>query len=355
MAKGLRNVQLIRAGTWSGSAGPVLFGVGDLEDIVRSFAALGSKYGFRPHLKLGHTEAQKFFGQRAGFPSLGEVVNVWRDGEIVYADIDNVPEPLLDLIEKRRYTQLSIELYPTYEHDGVKYRNVLAAVALLGAELPAVKGLSDLANSLYKEEATLFSEATGKQEFTDMADKPTDEAALQARIDAAVAAAVEAATKPLKIALEAANVANEALTSRIANSEAANRTAKIEGIVDAAIKDGRIAPKNRASYVAMGEAQAASAAKIVFGEGDKKVEKTGLEAFAEMIGGLAKVVELGETGTSKVPDPKVGEGKTAGERVDAMAAALVKEGKAKTYAEAIGVVLSDPANATLKSEYALGQ
>lgn len=359
MAKGLRNVQLIRVGAWRGSAGETRFEVGDLEDIVRSYVALGSKTGFRPHLKLGHTDAQKFFGQRNGFPSLGEVTNVWRDGEVVYADIENVPEALLDLIEKRRYTQLSIEIYPSYEYEGVKYRNVLAAVALLGAELPAVKGLNDLAQALFKDEAQIFNDAQGKQEFTEMpatektqAEKDAEARELQSRIDAAVAAA----TSKLTTDLAAAQTANTALLARLDNTEKATRSARVAAIVDQGIKDGKIAPKSRDAFIAMGEAQAASDAKIKFGEGDKAVEKQGVEAFAATVEGLANVVELDEKGVTKVTkDDKSGGDKSAAERVDAMAQAAVQAGKAKTYTEAFAAVMADPANAELKAAYAAGE
>lgn len=358
MPQGLRNVQLIRTGSWRGSAGETKFEVSDLEDIVRSFTALGSKTGFRPHLKLGHTDAQKFFGQRNGFPSLGEVSKVWLDGEVIYGDIENVPEALLDLIEKRRYTQLSIEIYPSYEYEGVKYRNVLAAVALLGAELPAVKGLNDLAQALFKDEAQIFNDAQGKQEFTEMpaektqAEKDAEAAALQTRIDAAV----KAATEKLTTDLAAATTANTALLARLDATENASRSTRIAAIVDQGIKDGKIAPKSRDNFIAMGEAQAVSKATLKFGEGDKAVEKQGVEAFAATVEGLPNVVELDERGVTKVKkDDKGGGDKSAAERVDELASAAVQAGKAKTYGEAFASVMADPANAELKAAYAAGE
>lgn len=353
MPKGLRNVQLIKVGTWSGSKGPTPFNEGDLEDIVRSFGALGGKLGFRPHLKLGHTEAQKFFGQRAGFPSLGEVSNVWRDGSTVYANIDNIPEALLDLIEKRRYTQLSIELIPTYKHDGVEYRNVLVGVALLGAELPAVKGLADLAQALYKEDPTVFKDAGETQEFTEMPAPNEPKALTQADLDKAVADAAAAATGKLTTDLKAATDANALLLTRIDNTEKTNRTAKIAGIVDDGIKAGKIAPKSRDAYIAMGEAQAVSDVKVSFGEGDKKVEKAGVDAFSAFVDGLAKIVDLSESGNSNPTDTRQS-GVTAQEQIDAKAHALVKEGNAKDYPTAFAMVVADPANEALKQAYAFG-
>jgi len=358
MARGLKNLQILRVGAWRGSAGETRFELDDLEALVSSYGALGSKTGFRPHLKLGHTDAQKFFGQRNGFPSLGEVTNVWRDGEVVYADITNVPEALLDLIEKRRYTQLSIEIYPSYEYEGVKYRNVLAAVALLGAELPAVKGLNDLAQALFKEEAQIFNDAQGKQEFTEMPATDTDNKAIEARLAAAEKAAADATAAAAKLTtdLAAANVANTALLARLDNTEKATRTARVTAIVDAGIKDGKIAPKSRDAFIALGEAQAASEAKIKFGEGDKATEKQGVEAFAATVEGMAAIVELGEKGVTKVTkDDKGGGDKSAAERIDAMASDLVQKGKAKTYGEAFAAVMADPANAELKDAYAHGE
>lgn len=357
MPQGLRSVQLARVGTWKASTGEATITVGDLENMVFSFKALGSKFGFRPHLKLGHTDAQKFFGQgRSGFPSLGEVRNLWRDGDFLYGDIDNVPEVLLDLIEKRRYTQLSIEMYPLYEYEGVKYQNVLAAVALLGAELPAVKGLKDLADALFQEEAKLFADASGKEEFTEMPAPAKTQAELEAE-NAALVARVEAAEKSAADTAKAAKDATDALAAmntRLAAQEAAGRTATIAAAVDAAIAGGTLPPKSRDAAIALAEAIDPAKLTIKFGEGDKAVEHKGVAAFGEFLKSLPKAVDFKEHGTTSAK--KEGDdAKSAAQTIDEMAHAAVKAGKAKNYGEAFSAVMADPANAELKQRYVAGE
>lgn len=348
MAKGLKNVQLVKVGKWKASTGEYEFTTGDLEELVTTFRGLNSKNGFRPHLKLGHTEAQKFFGQRSGFPSLGEVTRVWRDGDSVYGDIENVPEPLLDLIEKRRYTQLSIELIPSYEYEGATYKNVLVGVALLGAELPAVKGLADLASSLFREDIAQFKDASGKLELSDMpapatGEKTAEVIALEARL-----AAAEQAQKD-------ATAANAALLQRIEASENAGRTAAIEAAVDGAIEKGRLLPKHREAAIALG-ASIDQKVKIKFGEGDKATEKTGVAAFAQFLSDLPEAVALSERGLTTADDTRTAEGEgTAADQLNAKAQKLVADGKKKDFAEAFATVMADPANAELKTRYALGR
>lgn len=333
----------MRAGNWTGSAGATEFTIGDLEDMVRSFTGLGAKTGFRPHLKLGHGDAQAFFGQDTGFPSLGEVVNVYRDGDTVYADIENIPDALVDLIATKRYSQLSIELYPKYTHDGVEYKNVLVGVALLGAELPAVKGLKDLREALFKEQPALFAEAQGKQELTAM----TTPAQGAETVSKAEFEAMQARVTAAEAAVTAANQREVALAAR-------NRTTAITTAVDAALAAGKVGPKLREQAIALGEGFAVTT-KIKFGEGADAKEHEGVAAFAAFLEALPVAVDLSERGTTDVNKDKPGAGGDAGKQVNDLAEKMVKEGKAKTYAEAFRAVLADPANKALKEKYTLGE
>lgn len=321
----LSAVQILKTGTWTGSQGPTKFTIQDLDSIVASFSALGSKLGLKPHLKLGHTDAQKFFGQRNGFPSLGEVYRVWRDGDVLFADFVNVPEALLDLVKKRRYTQVSVELYPKYEYEGQQFVNVLVGVALLGAELPAVKGLKDLADALYKELATEFSEQ-GKLEFTMPAENQTQtQTQTQAQNDT---------TEAMLQRLAAVEAENKALREAAENNRLSAAREKISAAVEAAISSGKLLPKQKDLAIALGEA-VLGGVKIKFGE----TEKLPVDLYAEFITGLGKFVELAEKG---VPAPKPGDtaGETAGQTVDKLARKLVSDGKAKDYSEALSAVIS---------------
>lgn len=363
MAGQLRNVQIMKVGSWTGSAGQVEFTIGDLEDMVRSFYELSQQSGFQPHIKLGHEEAQRFFGQREGFPSLGYVERIWRDGDIVCADFGNVPEPVLDMVAQRRYSQVSVEMYPEYDFEGRKFRNVLAAVALLGAELPAVKGLRELADSLYKDGTTKFTQ-NGKVEFTQMSKTQAEiDAETKAAADAAAAAAaavtneadkaafaaVQTRLATVEAALEAERKANAALAVAAA-------TDKFSAKVEAAIKEGRLLPKQKDTVLQFGAALiGVTNVKVKFSAGDKTSEETLIDGFTAFLEGLSKSVDFKEHGAAKgiaAANPSDGDAPAA-QVLDEHAQTLVKEKKID-YAEALRTVIAE-ATPELRQRYADGQ
>lgn len=125
----------------------------DLEEIAANFEAL--KQYIKPAIKLGHSDAQLLAGQTDGDPALGWVNGLRRSGNKLIATVTNVPQKLVELIRKRRYARVSSELLTKFEETGWE-RNlktgrkgkVLTGVALLGADVPAVASLNDLATWL---------------------------------------------------------------------------------------------------------------------------------------------------------------------------------------------------------------
>lgn len=173
MPQDLKGVEIFSTGTHRGSETTTITEA-DLDQMVASYDALAGKDGFKPVLKLGHEDAQKYFGQKKGAPNLGFVERIWREGSKILADFANVPNAVIDLIRNRRYNSVSIEMYPKAQIGGKTFANVLTAVALLGAELPAVKGLKELAASLFEEE--IFGERIELDwDAIYYADIPTDE------------------------------------------------------------------------------------------------------------------------------------------------------------------------------------
>ena len=81
-------------------------------------------------------------------PALGWVTNLRRMGKQLVADFRDVPRAIYDLIKRKAYNRVSAEVYWDYEDAGRKLPRVLKAVALLGAEIPAVTSLAAL-ESLY--------------------------------------------------------------------------------------------------------------------------------------------------------------------------------------------------------------
>ena len=105
----------------------------DLDAMVTAFAT----QGFTPPLKLGHTG-------EVGAPAVGWVENLRREGRKLIADFVNLPQAVYDAVKGRLYDRVSSEIYWNLEAGGKKFRRALKAVALLGAEIPAVTGLKPL-------------------------------------------------------------------------------------------------------------------------------------------------------------------------------------------------------------------
>jgi hypothetical protein len=136
----LKDREVFRVGTWNGRR----FTKKDLDDIVEA----AREVGFRPPLKLGHAE-------NSGDPAWGWVENIRREGNKLLADFVDVPEELAQQIKEKRFDNVSAEIFFNLRRGveaGTKlFRRALKAVAILGAETPAVSGLKPL--SQFNQEA----------------------------------------------------------------------------------------------------------------------------------------------------------------------------------------------------------
>lgn len=351
---GLKAVEIFSVGTWRGSK-KVTVTSNMLDSMVTAFNALSPISGLRPPLKLGHTDEQKLMnGQRGGGPALGWVERIWREGDKIVADFSDVPDSILDLVRRKLYNHVSIEVFPTYEYEGNKFENVLTAVALLGAELPAVKGLKELSASLYDEAGVERVEFTEKEELEDMA------TFTQEQVDALVAAAVanektafEAAhadaIKVAKEATEAAEKARDEFKEKAETAETALQTfredtakAEVTATIEKAVADGKITVAQKDTYTQMA---AGLSAKVKFG--DK--EKSPAEVLKEIFDGMGKTVKLSEKGAGGKSDSE----SDAGDEVLRRAKDKVKSDNKLALTEAVKIVLEeDPA---LKQRYIAGE
>lgn len=128
----------------------------DLLEIAANFHELSEE--LRPKLKITHRggdgdEEKKTQENIAGLASYGDVIDVFarkgKDGLFhLYATVENVPKEVIEWIRDRRFPERSIEIYPEFtlgtNDDGKVYKNVLKAIALLGAEMPAVSGMAPI-------------------------------------------------------------------------------------------------------------------------------------------------------------------------------------------------------------------
>lgn len=133
----INRMEIFRPGTWNG----IEFKETDLYQMEENFRILQAT--LRPKLKITHRDDQESL---AGLASYGDITNVWIEkvqGEArLFCNVERVPEEVANWIRSGRFSERSIELWLMREVDGKTYRNVLTAVSLLGAEIPAVAGLN---------------------------------------------------------------------------------------------------------------------------------------------------------------------------------------------------------------------
>ncbi len=133
------DAEIFSTGTWNGDT----FTEQDLQELAANFGRL--RGDLKPPLKFGHDEGQTLTGQSDGDPALGWVEALRVSGGKLIATFAGVPELVYQAIRQGRYRRVSSEIYFNLRRGGETLGKVLKAVALLGADLPAVTNLQDLA------------------------------------------------------------------------------------------------------------------------------------------------------------------------------------------------------------------
>ena len=126
----IRNVEIFKIGTHNSDT----YTTADLDEMVAAHKALD----FRPALKIGHSK------DKPGAPAYGWVTNLKRIGEKLYADFESMHDSVINAIRSKMYDRVSSEIYFNLKRGGKTFRRALKAVALLGAEVPAVANLVPL-------------------------------------------------------------------------------------------------------------------------------------------------------------------------------------------------------------------
>lgn len=145
----LKGVEIFAEGVWNGNQ----INSDVLQNIVKGYEA--TKDFIKPVLKLGHNDSQDLL-QKDGLPAAGWVSNLYIKGKKLFADFVDIPEKIFELIKKKAYRKVSVEIFNGYTFDGKDYPNLLGAVALLGADTPAVLTLNDIL-SRYKIDTKNFA------------------------------------------------------------------------------------------------------------------------------------------------------------------------------------------------------
>ena len=163
--EGFSSVPIFKAGNWKGYN----YTIADLDEIVKNTNSLLNANLHEPPIKLGHEDGQEIL-QSDGMPNAGEVASIYRIGDQIFAEFVGVPNKVADLIKAKRYKKISAEIYNKFEHPktGENIGKVLRAVALLGADIPAVKGLGDIHKLYYSDFAVVTFSENELKEVKDM-------------------------------------------------------------------------------------------------------------------------------------------------------------------------------------------
>jgi hypothetical protein len=156
----MKHVEVFRSGVALKAGKPLTFTTDDVMDFVEAFATLG----WQPPLKIGHNDEQPLLD---GLTAIGRVTAL-RAAEVkgsdgatalgLFADLERVPNELREAIRTGALYQRSIEFWRNVSRPtgGGTLPLVLKAVALLGADLPAVRGMPplDIAPATFAEAAS---------------------------------------------------------------------------------------------------------------------------------------------------------------------------------------------------------
>ena len=126
----IKGVEIFAAGIHNGDT----YTEQDLDEMVTAFGQLD----YRPAIKIGHSK------DTPGAPSYGWVTNLRRAGNKLLADFADMHDSVVDAVRKRAYDRVSSEVYFNLKRGGKQFGKALKAVALLGAEVPAVANLIPL-------------------------------------------------------------------------------------------------------------------------------------------------------------------------------------------------------------------
>lgn len=348
----LDDVEIFRTGTWNGDK----YDARDLDDIVNAF----DQVGFKPPVKLGHKED-------SGDPAYGWVSSLRRVGDKLLASFVDLPKPIYEAIKNKRFNAVSSEIFFNLTRGNKKFRRVLKAVALLGAEIPAVSGLKPLHDSF--RGLSVERESAYTLQMEDFVDKDDKSKKGGGSDDVE---SVEELTKQLKAAndqvaelksqlegkedsalkVKALTETVEGLEKAIAESKENERRERIRNKVDKL----RV-PVLREHIAAMYEIATTSEKKVNFTVGEDKTEQVDpvkvVDDLVERINKHTEKIfnELSVAGDLKRDDAPV-EDNDAGAELHKLTQEYMTKNKEKDYAAAFQAVLNDPENAVLKKKYA---
>lgn len=332
----IKGVEIFATGVWHGDK----YTEKDLDALVESF----TEKGFEAPIKLGHNRDQEKDGQ----PSFGWIDRVYREGKKLLADFTDVPMRLAEAIKLKQYRQVSSEIIWNYR-EGMP--RVLRAVALLGADIPEVKGLEplDKAEIVFDDDQVdvrycqvRFEDKWQEPEiyiYKGEEDMSEDVKEYKVKVES-----LEDEVKELSSKVEE----GESAKTELAELQAKVRADTVKNYIDGWKKEGKIIPAQEKEIAALIES--ASEAKVfTYSEDGKNKELTQMELVCKIFDSMPKVIELSEL-AKEGEDIEPKEFDNVSEEVDHYTKAYMDKHDIKDYSEARDKVFKD--RPELKEAYA---
>lgn len=258
-------VEVFRPGKWNGK----YFGPEVVDQLIEAYEA--NKEELKVPVRVGSHDGIA--------PAGGWVTGLRKQGERLMAELSDVPKVVGEAINRRLFKQVSIGTWRNHKDtQGRTWPRVMDHIAILGGRLPAVRGLEDLP-ALFDEsrddtevitlENEEFADLNGDRssdhdtEVYDMDPKVLQDQLerlgkqneqLTAQRDELTAKNAELEKRAEKLAadLEAKGKEHEALQKQHQEMLSAAAESEVNAVVDAAVKDGRLLPKQKDGAVKTG-------------------------------------------------------------------------------------------------------
>ena len=308
----LNGIEIFSTGIWNGDK----YGQKDLDAMVENF----DDVGFEPPIKLGHNEEQPEL--QDGQPALGYISKIYKVGSKLVADFKELPQKVYDAIKRGNYKRVSSEIYWNYKANGSTFNRVLKAVALLGADIPAVTNLREI-EGLYSNLGTgeIKYHYNGKE--SEIMEKEHDMISIDEH----------------KNALAEVQKEKEELMKEYQAHKDEIKKDNIASYMDELKSDGKILPVQYKEVEAL--LTTATDEKVYsYSKDDKEVNLSQFELVTSILDNMPKVVEFAELSDENGEIIST-DYDNAGIEVDRRAKLYVDKKKAETYADALQLVLKD--------------
>jgi len=318
----LNGVEIFSTGIWNGDK----YGKEDLDNMVSNF----DDVGFEPPVKIGHNEEQPEL--KDGQPALGYVDKIYTVGSKLLADFKELPKKVYEAIKRGNYKRVSSEIYWNYRADDKSFNRVLKAVALLGAEIPAVTNLDSI-TGLYKEVGTgdVKLHYNGKESEI-MEEKHENLIPVEEH---------EKAIEDLK-------AEKEEVIKEFAMHKQELKKQHIASYMKELKDEGKVLPAYSNEVEAL--LSTATDEKVYkFSQEDKEVELSQFELVQKIFSNLPKVVEFAELSEADNKNYDVVDYDNPGLEVDRRVKLYLEKDLAKDYATAMELVLKE--DKELKEKY----